>query len=111
MSPYVFPNMRKSSKPLSDVRRSWSKALQDAGLQYFRIYELRHTATSRFTQAGVAPIFLAQIIGHSSVNILSTYARAIDEFKRDAIHKLENLRDDYVCGQERSSTLPDDSLQ
>ena len=110
-SPYVFPNMRTSSKPLSDVRRSWAKALQDAGLQYFRIYELRHTASSRFTQAGVAPIFLAQIIGHSSVNILSTYARAIDEFKRDAIHKLENLRDDHVSRQERSPTLPDDSLQ
>jgi integrase len=95
-SSYVFPNMRTPSKPLSDVRRSWEKALEDAGIEYFWIYDLRHTLASRLTQAGVSPIFVAQIIGHSSPSILSTYARAIDEFKRDAIHKLENLRGEQV---------------
>jgi integrase len=103
--------MRMPSKPLSDVRRSWTKTLEDAGLQYFRIYELRHTASSRLTHAGVSPIFVAQIIGHSSVSILSTYSRAIDEFKRDAIHKLEGLRADYVSGQERPLGLPEGSVQ
>jgi integrase len=96
------------SKPLSDVRRSWTKTLEHAGLQYFRIYELRHTASSRLTHAGVSPIFVAQIIGHSSVSILSTYSRANDEFKRDAIHKLEGLRADYVSGQKR---MPEGSVQ
>jgi integrase len=31
-SSYVFPNMHDPSKPLSDVRRSWARALKDAGL-------------------------------------------------------------------------------
>jgi integrase len=52
-SSWVFPNMQDSSKPLRDVRRSWAKALKDAGLQYFWIYDLRHTLASRLTQAGV----------------------------------------------------------
>ena len=95
-SSYVFPNMRDPSKPLKDVRRNWTKALKDAGLQYFWIYDLRHTLASRLTQAGVSPIFVAQIIGHSSTSILSRYARAIDEYRRDAIHKLENLRGGHV---------------
>jgi hypothetical protein len=56
-------------------------------------------------------LFVAQIIGHSSTNILSTYARAIDEYRRDAIHKLENLRDDHVSGQERPPKRPNDSVQ
>ena len=100
-SSYVFPNMHNPSKPLKDVRRSWARALKDAGLQYFWIYDLRHSLASRLTQAGVSPIFVAQIIGHSGTSILSTYARAIDEYRRDAIHKLESLRNDHVSGQER----------
>jgi len=110
-SSYVFPNMRDPSKPLKDVRRGWAKALKDAGLGFFWIYDLRHTLASRLTQAGVSPIFVAQIIGHSSTSILSTYARAIDEYRRDAIHKLENLRSDHVSREERPPELPNGSVQ
>jgi integrase len=110
-SSWVFPNMQDSSKPLRDVRRSWAKAVKDAGLQYFWIYDLRHTLASRLTQAGVSPLFVAQIIGHASTSILSTYARAIDEYRRDAIHKLENLRDDHLSAQEQLPKSPNGSVQ
>ncbi len=110
-SPYVFPSMRAPSKPLKDLRRSWAKALKDAGLQYFWLYDLRHTLASRLTQAGVSPVFVAQIIGHSSTSILSTYARAIDEYRRDAIHKLEILRGAHVSREEQSMKLANGSVQ
>jgi integrase len=110
-SPYVFPSMRNPSKPLKDLRRSWARALKDAGVPYFWIYDLRHTLASRLTQAGVSPVFVAQIIGHSGTSILSTYARAIDEYRRDAIRKLENLRRDHVSLEERASKLPKGSVQ
>lgn len=109
-STYVFPNMRGPAGPLKDVRRSWAKALEDAGLQYFWIYDLRATLASRLTHAGVSPLFVAQIIGHEGTAILSTYARAIDEYRRDAIHKLENLRTNHSQG-ERPQKLHDGSLQ
>ena len=108
---YVFPNMRDPSKPLKDLRRSWAKALKDTGIEYFWLYDLRHTLASSLTQAGVSPVFVAQIIGHSSTSILSTYARAIDEYRRDAIHKLENLRDNHVCQEERPPKLPNRSVK
>src|ERR1700693_348344 len=44
------------------------------------------------------PIFVAQIMGHSSPNILQTYVKAIDEFRRSAILKLENLREIKTAG-------------
>ena len=110
-SSYVFPSLRDPSKPLRDLRRSWARALKDAGLPYFWIYDLRHTLASRLTQAGVSPLFIAQIIGHSSTSILSTYARAIDEYRRDAIHKLENLRGDHLSAQERILKPPNGSVQ
>lgn len=106
-SDYVFPNMRDPKKPLKDLRRSWANTLKKAEIPYFWLYDLRHTAASRLAQAGVSPIFVAQIIGHSNnTSILSTYARAVDEYKRDAIDKLENLRDEYASRNANSKKLP-----
>jgi integrase len=91
-SPYIFPNMRQPLKPLKDVRRAWTKALELANVPYFWIYDLRHTWASRMVQAGVSPIFVAQMLGHSSTSILNIYAKAVDEYRRDAVRKLEALR-------------------
>ena len=78
----------------------------DAAVSYHQ------TLATRFIHAGVSPVFVAQIIGHSgSTNILSTYARAIDEYRRDAIHKLENLRSDHVSREGVRPKLPEGSVQ
>lgn len=45
-----------------------------------------HTPDSFSVDAAVA-----QIMGHSSPGILQTYAKAIDEFRRSAISKLESF--------------------
>jgi integrase len=94
-SPWVFPNMRNPDRPLKDIRRSWAKALKDAKLEYFWIYNLRHTFASRLSAAGVSDLFVAQMMGHSSPSILQTYAKAIDEYRRDAICKLEAMRNSH----------------
>jgi integrase len=91
-SRWVFPNMRDPSKPLKDIRRSWARALKDANIEYFWIYNLRHTFASRLSAAGASDLFVAQMMGHSTTSILQTYAKVIDEYRRDAIHKLEVWR-------------------
>jgi integrase len=93
-SDYVFPKPGRPETHLRDVRAAWANALSAAGLEHFWIYDLRHTFASRVIQAGVSHIFVAQIMGHSSSSsILQTYAKAIDEYKRSAISKLEALRE------------------
>jgi len=92
-SEYVFANPQRPEAHLQDVRKSWLDALKAAGLEYFWLYDLRHTFASRLTAAGVSPIFVAQIMGHSSPSILQTYAKAIDEYRRSAISKLESFRE------------------
>jgi integrase len=99
-SEYVFANPQRPESHLKNVRRAWPKALKAAGLPTFWIYDLRHTFASRLTEAGVSPIFAAQIMGHSSPNILQTYAKAIDEYKRSAISKLEAHREEQCAKQE-----------
>jgi hypothetical protein len=36
------------------------------------------------------------MIGNSSPSILQTYSKAIDEYRRDAIRKLEQMREAYI---------------
>jgi integrase len=91
-SPYVFPNMRNPARPMKDIRRGWSRALRAAKIEYFWVYNLRHTFASRLSAAGISDLFVAQMIGHSSPSIVQTYAKAIDEHRRDAIRKMESLR-------------------
>jgi integrase len=52
-----------TTRHLIDVHVAWSKAVKAAGLDYFWIYDLRHTFASRITEAGVSPLFVAQIMG------------------------------------------------
>jgi integrase len=92
-SEYVFAKPNRPQNHLRDVRCNWANALKAAGLPYFWIYDLRHTFASRLTQAGVSPIFVAQLMGHSSASILDTYAKAVDKYRRSAIAKLEDLRE------------------
>jgi integrase len=95
-SPFVFPNLRIPTQPIKDIRHSWEKTLKDAGLEFFWIYNLRHTFASRLSAAGVSDLFVAQMIGHSTPSILQKYSKAIDEYRRDAVRKLENMRAEHT---------------
>ena len=91
-SPFVFPNLRNPSQPMKDIRHAWERTLSDARLGFLVIYNLRHSYASRLSAAGVPDLFVAQMIGHSTPSILQKYSKAIDEYRRDAIRKLENFR-------------------
>lgn len=62
--------------------------MKDAGITYRRIYDLRATFASRMNAAGVPEVFVEQFLGHVG-GLTQTYAKAIDDFRRDAIKKLE----------------------
>jgi hypothetical protein len=46
----------------------------------------------------VSDLFVAQMIGHSSPSILQRYSKAIDEFRRDAVLKLQQMRETHGQG-------------
>jgi integrase len=71
---------------------SMAKTLKDARLDYFWTYHLRRSYASRLSATGVCDLFVARMIGHSSPSILQTYSKAIDEYRRDAVRKLEKMR-------------------
>jgi integrase len=53
---------------------------------------LRATFASRLSAAGTPDNLVAGLLGHSSPSIVHTYAKVLDEYRRDAIKKLEEHR-------------------
>jgi integrase len=97
-SEWVFPNFSNRRHPLQGGRKAWASTLKAARLEYFPSYYLRHTFASRLTAAGVSPLTIAHLLGHSSTQIVGRYAQVLDQNRLDAMKKLESLR---------QSSLPD----
>ena len=88
-SEYVFPNMDTPAKHLRSIRTTWLTALKNAGLPLFAIYNLRHTFASRLNASGVSGVTIAHLLGHAGPGIVQTYAKVLDDTRRDAIKQLE----------------------
>ena len=104
-SDWVFPNFTNRRHPLQGGRKAWASALRKAGIAFFPIYNLRHTFASRMTAAGVSPITIAQMLGHSSTQIVPRYAQVLDQNRFEAVQKLESLRQSAVSDEPTSQTL------
>jgi integrase len=101
-SKWVFPSFENRRHQLLGAgRKAWATALRKAGLPFFPIYNLRHTFASRMTAAGVSPITIAQMLGHSSSQIVPRYAQVLDQNRIDAMQKLESLRQSAISGAPR----------
>jgi integrase len=103
-SPWVFPSLSNTRNSLQGGRKSWASALKKAGVSYFPIYQLRHAFASRLSAAGASPVTIAHMLGHSSSSgIVMTYAKALDEARRDAIRRLEEFRQSH---KQESTEIP-----
>jgi len=89
----VFPSFSNRRHPLQGGRKAWATALKKAGISFFPIYNLRHTFASRMTAAGVSSITIAQLLGHSSTQIVPRYAQVLDQNRLDAVRKMEAYRE------------------
>jgi len=91
-SEYVFPSPKTGGK-LTDIKRSFRKAVGDAGIGNFRFHDLRHTAATRMADAGADAFTLARILGHSDIRITHRYTHATDAAFRRAVENLDGKSD------------------
>jgi integrase len=90
-SKFVFFNPSEPSKPIGSIKKAWSTALAKAGVSYRPVYSLRSTFASRLGACGIPDHFIGQLLGHRG-GLITVYSKATDEFRRDAIRKLDELR-------------------
>jgi len=111
-SAWVFHNFTNRRHPLQrGGRKAWANTLKKAGLPFFPIYYLRHTFASRLTSAGVSPLTIAQMLGHSSTQIVPRYAQVMDQNRLDAMKKLEELKKSAIGSQEVAKAAADETVR
>ncbi|MBU2498452.1 MAG: site-specific integrase, partial [Proteobacteria bacterium] len=87
-SEYVF---NYNGRPVSEVKRSFKKALDDAGIEDFRFHDLRHTFASHMIMRGASIKEVQEILGHRSLTMTMRYAHLSQEHKKKAVNLLNGL--------------------
>lgn len=74
----VFP-VPAEGRGFGSLRTAWLKALDRAEVQDFRWHDLRHTAASYLTMAGVSAMEISKILGHRTLAMTARYSHLSPE--------------------------------
>jgi hypothetical protein len=86
-SPWVFWDV--DGNRVQSIKRSWATACRRAGIEDFRIHDLRHTCAAWLVSAGVPLTEVRDLLGHSTVRMTERYAHLAPENVRAAVARLE----------------------
>jgi integrase len=86
-SELVFPSPRGGGV-IHDFKNSWARLMADAGIEAFRVHDLRHTFASRLVQRGHPLYTVSQLLGHSSISMTERYAHLAPENGLAAVQSL-----------------------
>lgn len=75
-----------------DMKRSFATACDLAGVEDLRWHDLRHTATTRMVQGGVAPMIVMKLTGHSQMATFARYVNANDDAATKGAEALDAYR-------------------
>lgn len=81
---YVFMNP-ETGLPYVDIKKSFNKAMEKAGIKNFRFHDLRHTVATRLVEKGIDLLVVMDILGHSKIETTMRYLHPIPKRKSDAI--------------------------
>lgn len=87
-STWVF--CTRGGERVRDVKKSFATALRRAGIENFRIHDLRHTCAAWLVTAGAALMEVRDLLGHSSVTTTEIYAHLAPDNVRTAVARLES---------------------
>jgi integrase len=88
-SRWVFSH--ENGSRLQAVRRSFATACRRAGIDDYRIHDMRHTCAAWLVTAGVPLAEVRDLLGHSSVKMTERYAHLAPENVRAAVALLEGV--------------------
>lgn len=90
-SEWLFPNP-KTDKPYTTISRVWYRIRKEAGIDEFRIHDLRHSYASYLAQGGESTITIAESLGHSDYRTSSRYVH----LNQDTMRKATNHASDKI---------------
>jgi integrase len=101
---FVFPTTRGGkdpTRPIVKLNAAHRGAVARAGVEPFRLYDLRHTFATRATEASIDLVTLAALLGHSRVQMVMRYAHPSEQHQFEAIKRIELSRATKYQQQEK----------
>lgn len=90
-SDLVFVSPR-TGRQLVEIKKGFIAACVRAGVHDFRFHDLRHTTASKLAEAGADITTIAEILGHSSLNMTKRYTHASEDRKRRALEAMASRK-------------------
>lgn len=87
-SPWVFAH--KDGSRIQSVKHAFSTACRKAGIEDFRIHDLRHSCAAWLVQSGVSIREVAELLRHSDIRVTMRYAHLAPENIRATVAALES---------------------
>ncbi len=84
---WVFAH--KDGTRIKDVKTAFRKACRRAGIENFRIHDLRHTCAAWLVQANVRLDRVRDLLGHRSIETTEIYAHLAPDDIREAVDALK----------------------
>lgn len=102
---YVFPNLQ-TGKPIRDPRKSFHHILDRAGIEQFRIHDLRHSFASQAVNSGASLYTVQLLLGHASPVTTQRYAHLQSETLLNASEKIAETMVSRASQQQRAEKFP-----
>ena len=92
-TPWVFFHVvpavnSKVGDRVKDVKKSFNSACSRAGIENFRIHDLRHTFASWLVMKGVPLFEVSKLLRHASIQMTERYAHLAPDYLHDAVASL-----------------------
>lgn len=85
----IFPSLVGTPMEPDNLRRSWGRIRERAGIDAVRFHDIRYTCVSLLLDLGVPPHVVRDIVGHSDIEVTMTiYAHTALTEKQRALGKL-----------------------
>jgi len=85
VSNYVFPSPVDTTKPISDIKKSFRALMREARIEGCRFHDLRHVAASGWVEGGVDIKTVQELLGHTSIITTQRYLTSLAESKQKAV--------------------------
>ncbi|HOW86905.1 MAG TPA: site-specific integrase [Candidatus Aminicenantes bacterium] len=102
---YVFHNKRTGTY-IRDIKTSFHKACETAGIKRLRLHDLRHTFATRLRDKGESLTTIMKLMGHSKYETTLRYAHVLEKSQHEAVEKLVEQHQSNIFQKGRRKGRP-----
>ncbi|WP_373085283.1 tyrosine-type recombinase/integrase [Sneathiella sp.] len=96
-SEYVFPSRTSPTRPIGEVKKTWSRVIATAEIENefgTRLYDLRHTFATLLVAGGQSLFSVGKLLGHSTTKVTERYAHADIDGLRAVLGSMDQVFSD-----------------